>query len=57
MLIGILIASLFTVVGALSIGAPWQIVPAGVLAGITASVEASKVHDREAVTSTVTEPP
>ncbi len=45
MLIGILIASLFTVVGAVSIGAPWQIVPTGVLAGIMASVEASKVHE------------
>ncbi len=48
MLIGILIASLFTVVGAVSIGAPWQIIPAGVLAGIMASVEASRVHDQEA---------
>ena len=47
MLIGSLTASLFTVVGALSTGAPWQILPAGVLAGTTTSVEASKVHDRE----------
>jgi hypothetical protein len=49
LLLGFLIASLFTIVGAVSIGAPWQIVPAGVLAGIMASVEASRVHDRESV--------
>ncbi len=56
MAIGILIASLFTVVGALSIGAPWQIIPAGVLAGIMASVEASRVHDQES-TAAYTKPP
>ena len=44
--IGVAIGVIFTLVGALSIG-EWQIVPAGILAGIMASVEASKVHDRE----------
>lgn len=40
------IGVIFTPVGALSIG-EWQIVPAGILTGIMASVVASKVHDRE----------
>ncbi len=44
-----LIASLFTIVGAVSIGAPWQIVPAGVLAGLIASAGASTFHDRESI--------
>ncbi len=44
-----LIASLFTIVGAVLIGAPWQIVPAGVLAGIIASAGASTFHDRESI--------
>ena len=41
------VRSLFAVVRTMSIGAPWQIVPAGVLAGTMSSVEASKAHDRE----------
>lgn len=44
LVIGILIASAFTAVGALWLGT-WQIVPAGVLAGILAAVEAGKAHD------------
>ncbi len=44
LVIGILIASAFTVVGALWLGT-WQIVPAGVLAGILAAVEAGKAHE------------
>jgi hypothetical protein len=42
--VGILIASAFTVVGALWLDS-WAIVPAGVLAGILAAVEAGKAHD------------
>jgi hypothetical protein len=44
LVVGILIASAFTVVGALWLGS-WTIVPAGVLAGILAAVEAGKAHD------------
>jgi hypothetical protein len=44
LVVGILIASAFTVVGALWLNS-WTIVPAGVLAGILAAVEAGKVHD------------
>jgi hypothetical protein len=44
LLVGILIASAFTVVGALWLDS-WAIVPAGVLAGILAAVEAGKEHD------------
>lgn len=42
------IASLLTIVGRVSIGVKWQIVPTGILTGIMASVAASRVHDREA---------
>jgi hypothetical protein len=43
---GVLIAGAFTVVGAAWLDA-WAIVPAGVLAGILASVEAGRKHDVE----------
>jgi hypothetical protein len=42
--VGILIAAGMTAVGAAWLHA-WEIVPAGVLAGILAAVEASKQHD------------
>lgn len=55
LLIGILIPSLFTIVGAVSIGAQWQVVLAGILAGIMASVEASWVHGWERVPAVVSQ--
>lgn len=44
--IGLVLAILFTAVAALWLGS-WEIVPAGVLAGILASTEANKAHDAE----------
>lgn len=43
--VGIVIGVAFTAIGAAAIGA-WGIVPAGVLAGVLASVEASRTHDQ-----------
>jgi ABC-type Mn2+/Zn2+ transport system permease subunit len=48
LIVGIVIASAFTVVGALWLGS-WAIVPAGLRAGILAAVEAGKAHDAGAV--------
>lgn len=50
--VGILIGVAITIVGALWLHS-WEIVPAGVFAGVLASVEAGKVHDAEKAT----EPP
>lgn len=49
LLIGLLIASLFTIVDAVSIGAEWQLVPARVLVRTMASAEVSRVPDWEAI--------
>ena len=53
--VGVGLAVGFTVVGALWLET-WAIVPAGVLAGILSSVEAGKVHDREAAETPATSP-
>jgi hypothetical protein len=45
---GVLIASAFTIVGAAWLHS-WGVVPAGVLAGILASVEAGRTHDARKV--------
>lgn len=46
MAVGIVLGAVVTLVGALWVGT-WDIVPAGVLAGILASTEASKLHDAQ----------
>lgn len=53
LVVGIAIATAFTLVGAAWMG-QLELVPAGILAGVLASVEAGKVHDAE---KTTTEPP
>ena len=50
---GILFAGGMTAVGAAWLHA-WEIVPAGVLAGILAAVEAGKQHDAQSVSSSPT---
>jgi Tfp pilus assembly protein PilN len=44
MAVGVVLGVCVTLVGAMWVGT-WDIVPAGVLAGILASTEASKLHD------------
>ncbi|HWV57907.1 MAG TPA: hypothetical protein VNZ57_10675 [Longimicrobiales bacterium] len=46
LVVGIAIATAFTLVGAAWMG-QLELVPAGILAGVLASVEAGKVHDAE----------
>ena len=44
--VGVLLATAVAIIGALAVDS-WGLVPAGILAGIMASVEASKVHDQD----------
>jgi hypothetical protein len=49
LIVGVVIGVAITVVGALWLHT-WEILPAGIFAGILASVEAGKVHDAEKAT-------
>ena len=44
--VGLALAVAVAIIGAVAVNS-WALVPAGVLAGIMASVEASKVHDQD----------
>lgn len=44
--VGLAVATVFSSIAATMLGA-WMIVPVGAFAGLLASVEASRIHDRE----------